>query len=741
MQENVFRDFPVVQCLLCLTLVLVLGVPLLAVEPWKFVVTGDVMNNDVALDDEDWWGSDLDGVWESDPEHGGATTYAALPFFLDAIAAENPDFVLVPGDLMQGRWSLDPFNDAEIVAAANSGDPAFAHLAGLTGVEARKAHVDFMAARYYPDWHQWWAERGLMVYHIPGDHEYGDNDWNASYDPELIAHYAARYAQYAVNNPGNGPAGFQKRAWSLAHKNLTVYGVDQFETDAEGEMATGVTGHQLAWLENAMAGQTTPFGIVIGHMPVLPGYSFSSSSRLEVPGGSDSAFWQAMVSAGIDAYMPGEVHAFSLQVDDGLAQIITGAQPSSTTRFHYVVCTVYEDRIEMQSKILNTTHGGVKGKQYDPYGTDDYVRRSVKLTQAQFNTGVITDGSMTLDKSTGHTQYINRTGAFAGRYTLLNQTFIDGASDPDLPIASLTVKDSVSAIDYAYAPQALSEDVPATVDTDNQWNSVGGGGIPEFLQNADLVRVNQADSRNSDLDMEIVLKSSADVFVLFSDNIGNRPTWLTGQFSDTAEKMGLDKGGDHSGPDGGIDETYSVWKKRVIGAQTIHLAQNHSGFGASMYGVAIVPVADADGDKLGDRWESESYGDPLLYGPEDDPNQDARSLLLDYAMDRDGLRADPDSGRDITVRVTRDGDGKPTHLVIEHRRSRRAPNITWKSWRSPDLRTWTPFSWDSPGYNHSTLTADPDGDGSAEVLLLQAVITETDDENLYIRFEPIAEEL
>jgi len=709
------------------TLFMLLSAATQAVEPWTFVVSGDVMNNDVALDDEDWWGSGLDGVWESDPELAGATSYAALPFFLDAIAAENPDFVLVPGDLMQGRWSLDSFSDAEIVAAADSGDPNFAHLVGLTGVEARKAHIDFMAARYYPDWHQMWGDRGLTVYHIPGDHEYGDNDWAASYDPELIAHYALRYAQYAANNPTNGPAGFEKRAWSLTHKNLTVYGVDEFETDTDGEMATGVTGAQLSWLQSEMTDQNTTFGIVIGHMPVLPGYRFSSSSRLEVPGGSDSDFWAAMVNADIDAYFPGEVHAFSIQEDDGLAQIVSGAQPSSTTRFHYLVCTVYEDRIDIVSKTLNTTHGGVKGKEYDPYGSDDYVQRSVKLTQAQYDAGADADGTMTINKSGGITQYTNRTGVFLSRYTQMRRTVIDGTTNYDLPFKSITINDSVGSIDYAYSTIGLAEDIDATVDTDNEWNA-----IPSSIAGAEYLKVSQDDSRNSDLDMTIELKSSADIYVLFSDGVSNPPDWLTATFTETDDNLGLDKKGDGTGSSDSIDETYSVWKKRVVGAQTLELGLNHSGFNASMYGLAIVPVADADGDQLGDRWESDSYGDPTLYSGDDDPNHDGKPLLLDYAQDRNGTIIEPEATQDLTVQTS----DSPMQWEITQRRSKRADNISWIAWKSSDLQNWTQIDWgNDSGFSQSLLEDDSDNDGSAEELLFTINIPEGDTQPLFVRFE------
>ena len=52
-------------------------------ELWRFVVVPDWLNNDVAYPDPLW-----------DP---------ALNFILGEIAREQPDFVLVPGDLVMGR--------------------------------------------------------------------------------------------------------------------------------------------------------------------------------------------------------------------------------------------------------------------------------------------------------------------------------------------------------------------------------------------------------------------------------------------------------------------------------------------------------------------------------------------------------------------------------------------------------------------------------------------------------------
>jgi hypothetical protein len=396
---------------------IVLLAPLVRAEaPWKFVVIPDAMNNDVALDDTDWYGDGLDGTFDDG-------TYAAWSFTLNAIAAESPDFVLVPGDLVQGRWSLDAFTDAQI-ANKIATDPAnFGHLAGLSGTEARKQHVRWMADRFYPDWNRMWTDHGITkVYTIPGDHEFGDNDWGKSYDVDLVPVYREKYEQYRPAPAGAASyPGFGGRTFSLTHKNLTLVGVDVFDRNEGGNVSLGVGAPHLAFVRQALAASTPAHKIAMAHTPIIPGSLKRSSSGIELPGGASSDLWQTFAAENVDMFFAGEVHDISMQQKDAILQMVCGTQPSNVPEFNYLVVTVHDDRLELELKLLNTTLEGPRSNANDPYGVDPYLLRKVKLTRAQFETGFQTVGTMVIDKPGDERAFTGKTGIFASaRYTNLD---------------------------------------------------------------------------------------------------------------------------------------------------------------------------------------------------------------------------------------------------------------------------------------------------------------------------------
>ena len=387
-----------------------------AEEPWTFVVIPDAMNNDVALDDPDWYGDGLDGSFDDG-------TYAAWPFVLDAIAAEAPDFVLVPGDLFQGRWSLDAFTDSQIESKISSDPANFGHLQGLSGTGARKQHIRWMADRFYPDWNRMWIDHGITrVYTIPGDHEFGDNDWNKAHDPEIVPTYREKYEQYRGTPAGAVPyPGFGGRTFSLVHKNLTLVGVDVFDQNEGGNVSIGVGAPHLAFVRQALENSTSAHKIAMAHTPIIPGVPTRSSSGLLLPGGTNSSLWQTFVAENVDMYLAGEVHDISMQQKDSILQMVCGSQPSNVAEFNYLVVTVHDDRLELELKLLNTTLEGPRSNANDPYGVDPYLLRMVKLTQAQFNTGFQTVGTMVIDKTGTSRTFHGRTGMFdSSRYTNLD---------------------------------------------------------------------------------------------------------------------------------------------------------------------------------------------------------------------------------------------------------------------------------------------------------------------------------
>jgi len=98
-------------------------------ETWTFVSMPDFINVDTTY-----------------PQPGWEDT---LDYVLKAVKAENPDFVLVAGDLVMGRWW-------------------------------REEKIEKYAAIYYPDWIKRMNAHGLKFYTAIGDHDIGDNPWPAN---------------------------------------------------------------------------------------------------------------------------------------------------------------------------------------------------------------------------------------------------------------------------------------------------------------------------------------------------------------------------------------------------------------------------------------------------------------------------------------------------------------------------------------------------------------------------------
>ena len=96
-------------------------------ESWCFVSTPDFFNFDVP---NPW------PQWED-----------AVAWYFEQIKAENPDFVLVAGDTVNGHWW-----------------------------DGQKC-VEQMSALYYEGWKRRMEKAGLKYYVAVGDHELGDDPW------------------------------------------------------------------------------------------------------------------------------------------------------------------------------------------------------------------------------------------------------------------------------------------------------------------------------------------------------------------------------------------------------------------------------------------------------------------------------------------------------------------------------------------------------------------------------------
>ncbi|MEM7452980.1 MAG: LamG domain-containing protein [Planctomycetota bacterium] len=345
-------------------------------QSWKFVSIPDFMNVDLAT---------LDG-FPGYPDGGRDSTTpgfeSTLAFYLDAIAAENPDFVLVAGDLVEGEWHQDTTGR---------------NLFGTYNTYAERAvALDVAADLYYSRWKQRFASRSLLPVPAVGDHELGDNNWNAggvrsSMVPDFKDAFARHFTRDASGQPLFGgtingvparPVGtpWSETAYAFVHNNMLIVSVDVFRQDnpnttldsRTGSVLATVDGGQLSWLDNLLAAARQDPAIehivVQGHSPVLtPVRVNGQASELYLRDfdgttdeqladkGRDTDFWQTLALHDVDFYLGGEVHANTLSISDGVIQFVGDGIPFRNG--HYLVGTVNGTQIEIELKFADLFTG------------------------------------------------------------------------------------------------------------------------------------------------------------------------------------------------------------------------------------------------------------------------------------------------------------------------------------------------------------------------------------------------
>lgn len=205
----------------------------------------------------------------------------------------------------------------------------------------------------------------------------------------------------------------QGTAFYWVHKNVLFVSVDVFETGEgkEGEIAAGVTGKQLEWLENVFATHRNEVDhiIVMGHTPILrPVIKFSSSGML-LEKGRESELWKTMVKYEVDLYIAGEVHAVTCTQKDGIQQVAHGGLIGRTNKQNYMVVTVYKDKLELVIKEIELING--KGmlwqqdKEKGPFKT-------ITITEERKKKGFTSIGSVTIVKKEDKKVFENMNGFF-----------------------------------------------------------------------------------------------------------------------------------------------------------------------------------------------------------------------------------------------------------------------------------------------------------------------------------------
>ncbi len=302
-----------------------------AAQTWRFISIPNFVGADLAYPQAGWEES--------------------LDYVLKSIKAENPEFVLVGGDLVLGRWP-------------------------------DKAAIEKSAATSYPAWMKRIEEHGLRFYAAVGDHEVGGSPW--SEDKAALVPVFKRQFQRYLNMPRNGPLRMKGTAFSLIHENTLFVVLDEFERagSTQGGIIPQVTGEQLQWLEQTLADNPGITHVVaVGHVPVLGPAKSGNPDELMLAGGRESPLWQTLKKHAADLYLCGAAGAISCRQADGILQIAHGGQwqtGTSPTAVNYLVATIYPDRIDLELKEIALVNegGGPAGK----------IRISEEVRQKGFTT-------------------------------------------------------------------------------------------------------------------------------------------------------------------------------------------------------------------------------------------------------------------------------------------------------------------------------------------------------------------
>lgn len=162
---------------------------------------------------------------------------------------------------------------------------------------------------------------------------------------------------------------------------------------------------------------------------------------------------------------------------------------------------------------------------------------------------------------------------------------------------------------YEIVNEGMREDALSHVDRiSHQYNGITKEGIPSYLCGADYVKMFNSDKFLKEIRIDVAVSQPAKLYVLF-DNRYDPPGWLTKDFVDTGDDIGLDngpyqttgpqwhwhnKGPSGIGPGESVDDQLSVWVKEVKVPGVVRLGYMGTTveIGSNMYGIAATPLND-----------------------------------------------------------------------------------------------------------------------------------------------------
>lgn len=306
----------------------------------------------------------------------------SLGYILDSVKREEPDFLLVAGDLVMGRWWTE-------------------------------AEIEKYAAIYYPAWADRISAHGLKFYAAIGDHELGDNPWPPT-RAKLVPLFKAKFREH-LKMPLNGPEHMKGTAFWFKHEGLLFIAVDVFEKadGPQGQINPQVTGKQLKWFEKVLEeNKDARHVVVMGHTPILGPVRAWSSSQLMLTGGRESPLWQTMKTHHVDLYLCGEVHAVTCIERDGIWQISHGGLIGYNTRTNYLRVRASPEQLELELKEIDVAPSG--DHLWQP--GNNRPLEQVTISDSVRRRGFLPVGRLLVDKSDGQKVFRDLQGYFLKRY-------------------------------------------------------------------------------------------------------------------------------------------------------------------------------------------------------------------------------------------------------------------------------------------------------------------------------------
>ncbi|KQP64596.1 metallophosphoesterase family protein [Nocardioides sp. Leaf285] len=318
-------------------------------DPVLTVVSSpDFMNADVG---------DVSGLARWDGVHNSINDryVTATGVVLEQLRAEEPDAVLVAGDLVEGHWGVDVDRTG---------------IFGPVDTPARaRAAVGRAGALYFGAWARLFARHGLPLPHVAvGDHEIGDDPWpGGSFDLAAVPTYKRTFAEalvgarYARSHRPVGTPYAATSYWTALSPEVMLVSVDVFEprpaTGAGRDgMRLDLSGAHLRWFRRTLAEGRERFRWVVvqGHVPALGPVRTSGSSGLRLDDGPRSRMWRAMTSADVDLYLAGEVHDVTAIARRGQPVQVTHGGLFAFGGTTYLRLDVFEDRLELSTYGFDT---------------------------------------------------------------------------------------------------------------------------------------------------------------------------------------------------------------------------------------------------------------------------------------------------------------------------------------------------------------------------------------------------